>query len=118
MHGGKGHIVTPYFFSTDLPPPFDLAWVRFAIGFMLGASLGSFGTVLAHRLPRGESIVHPRSHCPSCNATLGVRDLVPIFSYLAFRGRCRRCGIKIGIQYLLIELACAVSLGAVLAVSV
>ena len=95
----------------DIPPPLDAAWFRFAFGFFLGGILGSFATMLAYRLPRHLSIVFPRSHCPSCNTTLGARDLVPIFSWLWARGHCRHCHAKIGIQYLAIEfatsLACA-----------
>jgi leader peptidase (prepilin peptidase)/N-methyltransferase len=80
-------------------------WFRFALGFIVGAALGSFGTMLAYRLPRRLSIVAPRSHCPSCQTPLGVKDLVPLASWLATRGRCRHCGAKIGAQYLKIELA-------------
>jgi prepilin signal peptidase PulO-like enzyme (type II secretory pathway) len=91
----------------------DVVWFRFAIGFLCGAILGSFATMLAYRLPRHLSIVFPRSHCPSCNVTLGAYDLLPIFSWLATRGRCRHCRAKIGAKYLFIEiatsLACAIA---------
>ncbi|MDR3424994.1 MAG: prepilin peptidase [Alphaproteobacteria bacterium] len=90
---------------TDLPPPFDAAWFRFAFGFIIGAALGSFATMLAYRLPRRLSILFPRSHCPTCNATLGALDLVPILSWLAMRGRCRHCCAEISVRYLGIELA-------------
>jgi leader peptidase (prepilin peptidase) / N-methyltransferase len=89
----------------------DVFWIRFVAGIINGAVLGSFAGVLAYRLPRHLSIVSPRSHCLSCNRILGVRDLVPILSWLATRGRCRTCGAKIGVQCLVIEiitsLACA-----------
>lgn len=70
---------------------------------LLGALIGSFGNVVIWRLPRGESIVYPGSHCPNCDRPLGVLDLVPIFSYLALRGRCRGCKAPISARYPLIE---------------
>ncbi len=91
----------------------DALWVRFVAGFLIGAILGSFTGVLAYRLPRRLSIVFPRSHCLSCNAILGLRDLVPIISWLITKGYCRHCGAKIGAQCLVIEistsLACAIA---------
>lgn len=99
--------------SADFSVFFDVAWVRFVLGLIVGSILGSFATMLVHRLPRRLSIVFPRSHCPLCNTTLGARDLVPIFSWLAMRGRCRHCKAKIGTRYLIVEitasLACAVA---------
>lgn len=83
--------------------------LRFAFGFVLGAVFGSFGTMLAYRLPRGLSIVRPRSHCTSCGTTLKPLDMVPIFSWLAFRGRCRHCGTAIGARYVAIELAVSIA---------
>jgi|GEM_PF-2023017 hypothetical protein len=93
----------------DYPPPFDAAWFRFVLGYVVGAILGSFATMLAYRLPRHQSIVFPRSRCPTCKTILGVRDLVPIFSWLTSRGHCRHCHAKIGAQYLYIELATSFS---------
>lgn len=90
----------------DLPPPFDSIIFRAIIGAIIGASLGSFGTMLAYRVPRRLSIVTPRSHCPSCNITLTTRDLFPLLSWLFLRGECRHCHAKIGNQYLWIEVAC------------
>ncbi|MEJ0063657.1 MAG: prepilin peptidase [Alphaproteobacteria bacterium] len=78
-------------------------------GFIVGAILGSFVTALSYRLPRGISIVAPRSSCPSCHAVLGARDLVPIGSYLANKGKCRHCGARISPRYPTIELAVALS---------
>lgn len=98
---------------TDLPPPFDAAWFRFILGFIVGAALGSFGTMLAYRLPRRLSIILPRSHCPSCGTTLQARDLVPLLSWLSTGGRCRHCHAKIGTQYLWIELAVSVVCGGI-----
>jgi prepilin signal peptidase PulO-like enzyme (type II secretory pathway) len=98
--------------SADFPPLFDAVWFRFAVGFLSGAILGSFATMLAYRLPRKMSIVRPRSHCPSCNAVLSVCDLVPVFSWLAMRGRCRHCHAKIGMRYLIIEIATSLACAA------
>ena len=76
-----------------------------AFGFIGGAVAGSFLSVVAHRMPRGESIVGPRSRCPGCGTQIAAYDNVPIFSWLALRGRCRRCGERISVRYPLIELA-------------
>ena len=80
------------------------------IAFLLGAALFSFMNVVAWRLPRGKDPLTGRSFCPQCGATLTAADLVPVFSWLALRGRCRHCGARIPVRYLLVEL-----LGGVLA---
>ena len=68
--------------------------------------LGSFATALSYRLPRDISIVSKvHSQCPACGHNLGCRDLVPVFSWLFLKGRCRHCQAAIGPQYPLIELA-------------
>lgn len=85
--------------------PSDALWFRAFAGLLIGLALGSFATMLSYRLPRGLSIVTPRSHCVRCKKTLGARDLVPVFSYVVAGGKCRHCGAKIGTRYLLIELA-------------
>jgi leader peptidase (prepilin peptidase)/N-methyltransferase len=72
------------------------------IGF-LGAAVGSFLNVVIHRLPRGESLVKPRSRCPGCRATLRAVDNVPLVSWLVLRGRCRNCGAPISPRYPLVE---------------
>jgi leader peptidase (prepilin peptidase)/N-methyltransferase len=84
-------------------------WIFIVI---LGLALGSFTTCAVYRIPRGISIWRRgsgegayRSHCPSCNAVLGARDLIPILSWLVLRGRCRHCGANIGVRYLLIEIS-------------
>lgn len=72
----------------------------------LGLVLGSFATALSYRLPRGISIAAvKRSQCPACGKTLGAPDLVPLFSWLFLKGRCRHCRAPIGWRYPLIELA-------------
>ena len=80
------------------------------IRFLLGAALFSFMNVVAWRLPRGMDPLKGRSVCPQCGHTLGAPDLVPVFSWLFLRGRCRHCGAHIPARYLLVEL-----LGGVLA---
>jgi leader peptidase (prepilin peptidase) / N-methyltransferase len=72
-----------------------------------GMILGSFATVVAHRVPRGESIVTGRSRCPSCGAMIAAYDNVPVLSWLMLRGQCRRCGERISPRYPLTELAMA-----------
>ena len=78
------------------------AWA--AAAFVGGTIIGSFVTVVAHRVPRGESFVAGRSRCPGCGARVGARDNVPIISWLLLRGRCRRCGEPISPRYPLAEL--------------
>lgn len=80
------------------------------IRFLLGAALFSFMNVVAWRLPRGMDPLKGRSVCPQCGHKLGAPDLVPVFSWLFLRGRCRHCGAHIPARYLLVEL-----LGGVLA---
>lgn len=74
------------------------------IVFIIGIYFGSFFTLATYRLPKKEDITHKHSYCPNCNHKLGVFDLVPIFSYLFLKGKCRYCGNKIGIRYFLFEL--------------
>ncbi|MGB4101159.1 MAG: prepilin peptidase [Alphaproteobacteria bacterium] len=78
-----------------------------AVGFVFGAIIGSFINALSYRLPRGISMLKPRSSCPSCKSVLGILDLIPIASYLWNRGSCAHCGVKIGRRYLVIELVMA-----------
>jgi leader peptidase (prepilin peptidase)/N-methyltransferase len=74
---------------------------------LFGAVVGSFINVLIHRLPRGESIVRPASHCPSCGITIRPLENVPVISYLALRGKCRGCGARIPFRYPAVELVTA-----------
>ena len=76
--------------------------------FPVGLVLGSFLTVVAHRLPRGESVVGGRSRCPACGAQIAAYDNVPVFSWLALRGRARCCGAPISPRYPLTELTLGV----------
>jgi leader peptidase (prepilin peptidase)/N-methyltransferase len=70
---------------------------------LAGLILGSFFNVVIWRLPRGESVVRPRSHCPGCGRTIPAIENVPILSYLALRGRCAGCGGRISLRYPLVE---------------
>jgi leader peptidase (prepilin peptidase) / N-methyltransferase len=74
-------------------------------GFFGGAVTGSFLSVVAHRVPRGESIVGPRSRCGSCGVQIAAYDNIPILSWLLLRGRCRHCGERISARYPLVEIA-------------
>lgn len=78
-----------------------------AFAAILGLIFGSFGTVVAYRLPKGESVVTGRSKCPSCGHTITAIENVPLFSYLFLRGRCRNCGTRISPRYPAIEVATA-----------
>jgi leader peptidase (prepilin peptidase) / N-methyltransferase len=82
---------------------------------VLGAVFGSFLNVVAYRLPRRESIVKPRSRCPSCGAHIQPYDNVPVLSWLLLRGRCRNCKARISPRYPLVEATTALlCVGAVL----
>ncbi len=72
---------------------------------LLGLAFGSFLNVCLSRWPRGESIVHPRSHCRQCRRSLVWWENIPLVSWIALRGRCRTCGAWIGWRYPLVELA-------------
>lgn len=71
--------------------------------FILGLIIGSFLNVLIDRMPRGEKITG-RSYCESCDKTLGWIDLIPIFSYVRTKGKCRYCRVNLSLQYPLIEI--------------
>lgn len=72
---------------------------------LLGIAIGSFLNVVIWRVPRGESIARPPSHCPTCDTPISHRDNVPIVSWLLLRGRCRTCASHISARYPLVELA-------------
>lgn len=76
--------------------------------FLGGLLAGSFVTVVAHRVPQGESIVGPRSRCTACGAQIAAYDNVPVLSWLALRGRARCCGERISLRYPLTEIALGV----------
>ncbi len=76
---------------------------------VVGAAIGSFLNVVIHRVPRGLSVVHPPSACPSCAAHVRPYDNIPIVSWLVLRGRCRDCGAPFSGRYALVELATALA---------
>ncbi len=73
-----------------------------------GLLLGSFANVVVWRLPRGESIVQPRSRCPGCRRQLSLGENIPVLSWLVQRGRCRGCRQRITVRYPIVELLTAV----------
>ncbi len=73
------------------------------IVFLYGITIGSFLNVLIYRIPKKEDFVKERSHCMECGYTLEWYDLIPIFSYVSLKGKCRKCGTKLSVQYPLIE---------------
>ncbi len=78
--------------------------LQVAFAGVLGLLVGSFLNVVIHRLPRDESIVTPRSRCPSCRRPIRPWENVPVLSWLWLRGRCRGCGTRIGWRYPAVEL--------------
>ena len=77
------------------------------IVFIFGAALGSFLNVCIARIPNGESIVRPPSHCPKCKALIPVYCNIPLLSYMLLRGRCRSCSANISPRYFFVELLMA-----------
>jgi leader peptidase (prepilin peptidase)/N-methyltransferase len=84
--------------------------------FLLGSVIGSFVSVVAHRVPRGEDFVRGRSRCPRCGAQIAAYDNIPIVSWLVLRGRCRACGERISIRYPAVELATGLAFAAAVVV--
>ncbi len=83
---------------------------RVAVGVVFGVGgvlVGSFLTVVVHRVPRGESLVTPASRCPACGAGVRPWDNLPVVSFILLGGRCRSCGARIPLRYPLTELASA-----------
>ena len=86
-----------------------------ALAGVLGLLVGSFLNVVVWRLPRGESLVRPRSQCPQCGTPIKPYDNVPVLSWLLLRGRCRNCGAPISARYPLVEaVTCALFVAVVL----
>ncbi len=76
--------------------------------FILGLCVGSFLNVVIERLPRGESIIKKRSYCPSCKKNLKWYDMIPVFSFVFLKGKCRFCQSPISFQYPTVELVTGV----------
>lgn len=85
--------------------PVSISILVYLMIFAFGIVVGSFLNVCIYRIPKHETVVTTPSHCMSCGYRLRWYDLVPIFSWLALRGRCRKCGEKISVQYPIIEAA-------------
>lgn len=77
------------------------------LAFVVGLLVGSFLNVCIYRIPKGESIAYPSSHCPRCSHSLGPSELIPVGSWVFQRGRCRACGEGISFRYPLVELITA-----------
>ena len=84
----------------------DGLWL--SLFFALGAVVGSFLNVVGDRLPTGKSIISPPSHCPGCQHRLSAGDMIPLFSYLWLKGRCRYCDATIPMRLFWVELAMGV----------
>lgn len=82
--------------------PIPIVWF-----VLLGAAIGSFLNVCIDRLPAGQSLLGPPSHCPGCSKAIKAADLIPVVSYLWLRGRCRYCQARIPLRVLLVELCTA-----------
>ena len=72
--------------------------------FIMGTFFGSFFTLAVYRIPLKKDITHEHSFCPNCNHKLGTLDLIPVWSYIFLGGKCRYCGEKIRIRYLILEI--------------
>ena len=75
--------------------------------FVFGAIVGSFLNVCIARIPSGQSVVSPRSHCPKCKAEIPLYNNIPLISYLILRGRCQSCHGDISLRYFIVELLMA-----------
>lgn len=89
----------------------------FALAAPLGLMIGSFLNVVAYRVPRGESLVKPGSHCTTCGEHVRPYDNIPVVSWLLLRGRCRGCGEKISARYPVVELVTALVFAAIVLVN-
>lgn len=96
-----------YLCLAESPLPEPLWWIAILFVALLGGCLGSFLNVVLYRVPRGESIVWPGSHCPRCQHAIRPWHNLPVVGWLLLRGRCYDCHEAISIKYPLIELGLA-----------
>jgi leader peptidase (prepilin peptidase)/N-methyltransferase len=89
-----------------MEPDMSASWLWIYVG-LVGACVGSFLNVVVYRVPRGRSIVRPRSACAGCGGLIAPYDNIPLLSWILLRGRCRRCKAPISPRYPLVELATA-----------
>lgn len=78
-------------------------WIEYLFVFFIGSAVGSFLNVVIYRVPRGESIVKPGSHCPQCNRSIKPWENIPVLSYIFLGGRCAGCRCHISARYPIIE---------------
>lgn len=83
--------------------PIQVLIFLYLVIFTYGILIGSFLNVCIYRIPKGESIVSVPSHCMSCGYKLYWYNLIPVFSFLLQKGRCRKCGTKLSVQYPIVE---------------
>jgi leader peptidase (prepilin peptidase)/N-methyltransferase len=95
--------------ARSLPP-----WLVYPFAVAFGAVCGSFLNVVVVRLPRGESLAFPGSHCMACGAPIRAYDNIPVLSYLWLRGRCRRCQARFSARYALVEAVCGAAAAAMI----
>ena len=93
---------------TSFFPGTGSGWIMAPVSFIFGSIVGSFLNVCIYRLPRGESIISPSSHCPSCQKALLWRDNIPFLSYILLKGRCRYCHQVISFRYFVVEFLTAI----------
>jgi leader peptidase (prepilin peptidase)/N-methyltransferase len=98
--------------SEALVDPTPTAWIPL-LAALLGLAVGSFLNVVVYRVPRGESLLHPGSHCPNCETALKPWHNVPIASWVVLRGRCAYCRAPISVRYPLVEAATALLFAAI-----
>lgn len=79
-------------------------WFYLLLAFVFGSCIGSFLNVVIYRLPRDKSLIYPPSMCPGCEKPIRFYDNIPIFSWLALGGRCRKCRMLITCRYMIVEL--------------
>jgi leader peptidase (prepilin peptidase)/N-methyltransferase len=97
----------------NFPAPALNPLMNLAFTAPFGLLIGSFLNVVAYRLPRGESLVKPGSHCTTCGMDVKPWDNIPVLSWLFLRGRCRGCGESISARYPLIELITGIAFAAI-----
>ncbi|NCC86270.1 MAG: prepilin peptidase [Clostridia bacterium] len=92
--------------------------ILYILIFIIGSCVGSFLNVLIYRVPKGESFIKGRSHCPGCGKTLNFYNMIPVLSWFILKGKCKNCEYKISVRYPLVEamggvsaLVCVLKLG-------
>jgi len=81
-----------------------MEFILYAFFFLIGSCFGSFTNVVVDRLPQRKSLLHPPSHCDHCHKRIATYDLIPVFSFLFLKGKCRYCKHKLPVRVFLVEL--------------